>query len=164
MKSFVEKSSDQSHRIRGDFASNLTSYISYFDRSEAISQKAKQKIMNKYFVKNDDGGKGSQFLKKELEIAHNEMKGMKRHMESLQNKVFELVKMNKHLIKELGDMKTKEDDYLLKLKEIEGQFMQINQRKDHYKLKYLQAHEILEIERSENENNVVLLKKLLSSK
>jgi len=114
-KLFGEKNPDQSHRpnvsltSRGDFMTNLNSYISYFDKSEELSQKEKQKMVNKYFVNND--GKANQFLKKELEVAQSEVRGMKRQMDGLHSKIGELVKMNKHLIKELNDVKIREEEY-----------------------------------------------------
>jgi len=88
---------------------NLNNYISYFDKSETTSQRAKQKMVNKYFVNQD--GKANQFLKKELEVAQNEVRGLKRHMDGLQTKIVDLVKMNKHLIKELNDVKMREEEY-----------------------------------------------------
>jgi len=45
---------------------------------------------------------------------------------------------------------------------IEGQFLQLNQRKEHYKGKFIQTQELLEMERMDNENNLVMLKKMLA--
>lgn len=39
---------------------------------------------------------------------------------------------------------------------------QVNQRKNHYKGKLLQMQEMLELERIDNENNLVVLKRVLA--
>ena len=111
----IEKSSEKSQRpnvsltARADFLTNINSYISYFDKSENLSQRSKQKMLSKHFVRND--GKGTQFLRKELEIALNDSKSLKKHADSLQLKVSDMNKMNKHLMRELGDVRGREQSY-----------------------------------------------------
>ena len=45
---------------------------------------------------------------------------------------------------------------------MEEQFSLLRQRKKHYKVKLLQMQELLEMERIDNENNLVVLKKVLA--
>ena len=111
----VEKSLDKSQHpnvsltARADFISNINTYISYFDKSETLSQRRKQKMLSQYFVRND--GRGTEFLRKELEIAQNDSKSLRKHADSLQLKVSDVNKMNKHLMRELGDIRAREQDY-----------------------------------------------------
>lgn len=112
VKSF-EKSPEKSNRpntsltARGDFLATLNNYINYFDKSDNATHRNKN--ANQYFVSND--GKGSHLLRKELQFAQTEIKALKKHAEALQFKMMDLAKMNKHLVRELSDMKSLEQGY-----------------------------------------------------
>ncbi len=45
---------------------------------------------------------------------------------------------------------------------MEEDFIKLSERKDYYKNKLVKAEELLEVERVDNENNLIALKKLIA--
>ena len=90
-----------------EFLDCLDGYIGYFGKGEE-TPKGKQRIKNEYHVNSD--GKGSELIRKELEQAQRELKNMKKTMEMMQVKVNEVAKINKHLIKELSSVRSREEE------------------------------------------------------
>lgn len=144
-----------------DFLDCIDGYIGYFGKEGEMSPKGRQKIKNEYYVNSD--GKGSELIRRELEQAQKELKNMKKQMEMMQLKVNEVAKINKHLIKELSSVRSREEECQQRMKDMEEDFVKISERRDFYKHKLVKAEEQLEIERVDNENNLLALKKLIAS-
>ncbi len=100
--------SDMKRPIDEDFLECIDGFIGYFGKGEDMSPKAKQKIKNEYHVNSD--GKGSELIRRELEQAQKELRNMKKQMEMMQLKVNEVAKINKHLIKELSSVRSREEE------------------------------------------------------
>jgi len=112
----------RSRGIDEDFLDCIDGYIGYFGKGEDMSPKAKQKIKNEYHVNSD--GKGSELIRRELEQAQRELKSMKKQMEMMQLKVNEVAKINKHLIKELSSVRSREEEcHQVKKASIERSFL-----------------------------------------
>jgi hypothetical protein len=98
--------SASSGKDKGNFLSNLDSYIKYFDEAEDNKKLLKNKDM--FF---NNSGKSQRSLHKELESSSSEIRALKQHIEKLKITINELVYTNQTLNDELANSQAKNEEY-----------------------------------------------------